>query len=114
MKTPKIVPQQQFDSLGDFIENSNNFHGYLIFDGARSREHEPFYQRFAEAAPELAAELRKEMTMRNRARAMVYGEPWDKVFPWEKLWEAYKLMSNLVYVGDPWVKDEDDAGFLIR
>jgi hypothetical protein len=112
METLKIVPQLQFASLEDFIENNNNFWGYMILDGIRSREEEPFYQRFVGAAPELAMELRQTMTM-DRYKAGI-ALPWKERLPWDKLWEAYKIMSNLVYAGDPGVKGEDDANVLTR
>jgi hypothetical protein len=118
MDTPVIVPQRQFASLEDFIENSNNFYAHLVVDCARPRIGRkdrvwPCYERFNQSAPELAAELRKEMTMQNYGRAR-RGEPWEKVFPWEKVWMAYKIMSNLVYIDDPSVEGKDDCVYLIR
>lgn len=87
METPKIVPQLKFSSLEDFINNNNNFWGYMILDGIRSRENDPFYQRFIKAAPELAAELRQTMTMDHYIKGITL--PWEERLPWDKLWEAY-------------------------
>ncbi|MBW2973924.1 hypothetical protein KY346_06050 [Candidatus Woesearchaeota archaeon] len=119
METPKIVPQRQFASLDDFIEGNNNFYARLVVDSANSyvkpeRVHLwPCYTRFAQIAPELALELKQVMTMQNYGRA-TQGEPWKEVFPWDKVWEAYKIMSTLVYLGDPYVEGIDDFSFLIR
>ncbi|VVB78235.1 Uncharacterised protein [uncultured archaeon] len=112
METPKAVPQFEFKSLEHFIEENNNFYASMILDGNRSRENEQFYQRFSKVAPKLAEELKQSMTMENRGKGMAL--PWEKVFPWDKLWEAYKIMSSLVYIGDLYVKGENDYCFLTR
>jgi hypothetical protein len=117
MNTPVIVHQHQFSSLEDFIENNNNFYAHMSVDSACSRidgevNDWPCYDRFVQLAPDLAAELREGMTRENYGRATRGGEDWEKVFPWDKLWEAYKIMSELVYVGDPYVRGKDHLNFL--
>jgi hypothetical protein len=118
METPIIVPQLQFASLDDFIEHNNNFYARLVVDSRNSYVKTdlhlwPCYTRFAQKSPELASELRREMTMQNYGRA-TRGEPWKNVFPWVKVWEAYKIISTFVYLGDPYVEGIDDSHFLVR
>ena len=116
MEKPKIVPQRQFASLRDFIDRNNNFYGRIVVDSACSMITDervgdwPCYTRFVEIAPELALELRQEMTMQNYGRA--HREPWEDIFPWTKVWEAYKIISGLVYLGDPLVEGENHYNFL--
>lgn len=117
MVEPKIVSQHQFASLDDFIKNNNNFYARLVVDSACTkigRDDWPVYERFNHDFPELAAELREKMTMLNYRDAMGSDETWREIFPWDKLWEAYKIMSNLVYLDDPEVKGENDSDFLTR
>ena len=119
MEKQKIVLQIQFASLEDFIDGNNNFYAHMIVDSACSMIIDerigdwPCYGRFAKIAPELALELKQEMIMQNYGRA-TYGEPWEDVFPWAKLWGAYKIISTLVYLGDPFVEGENHHNFLIQ
>ncbi len=105
-----IVPQHQFASLEKFIDGCNNYFS-IFFDNHSSRKDEPFYTRFREANPVLASELESNMTL---DKYNDWTVEWEKRFPWDKLWEAYKIMSNLIHVGDPYVQGADDDGFLTR
>ena len=110
MDKPKIVPQVKFDTLEDFINGNNNFWNMFAVSH-RSRADEPFYKRFREIAPDLAARLEREvhLSWEDRSKKSL---PWEKQYPWDKMWEAYKIMSNLVCLGDPYVH-EDSHGFLL-
>ena len=107
---PVKVPQVQFATLEEFIEGSNNFFSTFL-NNHRSRRNHPFYQRFRSLYPELCSFLEQEITIKNYNKPRI---PIEKKWPWEKLWEAYSLMSELIYLGDPGVIDKDHRTFLLR
>lgn len=108
MESTKLVPIRQFSSLDDFIENNNNFWAHMMPDSANSKiGWWPCYKRFEKIAPELAAELRREHTF-----LKCTGEN-EKNIPWDKLWKAYKIMSQLVYEKDPYTGGEYNFNYLI-
>jgi len=97
-KGEKIVPQIQFDTLKDFIAGMNNFHNHFLDDcefGKEMRER-AYFKRFQNKYPELETELTKETVRVRRSQ-----EGAEYLF--EKLFSAYKLMSQLVYINDPWL-----------
>lgn len=110
MEQPVKVPQVQFATLESFIEGGDNFFSTFL-NNHRSRQHLPFYQRFKQMHPELCELLEREITIRRYNRGSI---PWREKWPWEKLWEAYKLMSELVYLGDPGVEDMNQRTYLAR
>lgn len=109
MEEPVIVHQVQFASLEEFIEGNNNFFS-MFFDNHRSKRNYPFYQRFKQQHPELCNFLESEVTITRYRR---WSIPLIEKFPWEKLWEAYKLMSKLVYLGDLGVRDMNHKSYLL-
>jgi hypothetical protein len=94
MANQRIVPQVEYETLEEFVEGSDNF--YLFFgsgfcsEGAyRTRN---AFKRFQEAYPELERELALQVNSNSPPE-----------LPWQKLFEAYKLMSQLVHEDDPHV-----------
>jgi len=87
------IPQIQFGSLEEFIEKRNNFDSFFRRTpwGEQVYRCRPHFERFRQAYPELEKDISDENTA-----AYLAGER----HPYEKLWEAYKLMSEFVYVGD--------------
>lgn len=110
IENPQIVPQDQFVSLEEFINRNNNFYAKLM-DSRRGEKNQPYQQRFRKIAPELSKELDGSMTLSQYQQGAI---PWEERFPWDKVWEAYKIMSNLVYLGDEDVQGESDRFFLTR
>ncbi len=100
MVEPEIVPQIEFASLEDFVNGSNNFHRYFIGNTTPGPiEHNPYrnknvFKRFKEEAPELEKCLTVKITN-------IWVRKSQEDWPSEQLFEAYKIMSQLVYKGDP-------------
>ena len=143
MLESKLVPQTQFTDVQQFKIESNNF--YLFFqegqmgDMYRTKE---VYQRFKTENPTCNEQLcqkaieREQEYKRNeqerfqevvqisiRDRTVSYDKAWEKCkpaiekYPWKELFEAYQIMSKLVYQDDKGVTRENgtlDDVFLCR
>jgi hypothetical protein len=86
-----------FSSIEAFQAYANNF--YLMFlrmEGAVSDifRHGPAFHRFIRRYPHLVAELEEVLEAEGRRPG---------VRSWPLLWEAYRLMSELVDIADPGV-----------
>ena len=120
-ETPEIAPQKEFKSLGDFIRNSNNFYMHFMNDctfGQLKRK-KPAFTRFQEAHSDLERETTAITILDVRDKDLnKYHGPITKKETWEKLLEAYSLMSQLVYTTDPYVirveTKKPDEWFLCR
>ncbi|MAG78198.1 hypothetical protein CL616_02410 [archaeon] len=113
MAQREIAPQREYETLKDFVDGQNNFYVYFREDQWAQRVYRcrPHFLRFQEANPEIEEELTALTAPAIGSRFV----NWD-ILPYEKLWEAYKIMSKLVYVDDPYVMREGqpDAWFLCR
>lgn len=137
MLESKLVPQLPFESLDDFIKNSNNFYLFFVEGhfGEMYRKKE-VYHRFKEQNPELDLQLQqKSIQMEQKYReneqeryeeviniiqkdttseiGQKYENAWKKCKPsierrpWEELYQAYQQMSQLVYEDDKWVQRKE-------
>ena len=115
----KKAQMMEFPTLEDFKAGQNNF--YMTFDTNETMPDfyriTPVFQRFQKAQPELEQEVTTRITeLRAEERPQFY---YPDNFPedaFEKLYEAYKLISQLVSIEDPEVmKDEKvDERYLVR
>ena len=80
------VPQVRFNTLREFRRGSNNFYCHFLKHATRIRA-DPYYQEFMEKYPDLEKELTEVVTNNSGT--------FDNL-PWERLWEAYNLMAELV------------------
>ena len=89
---PKIVVQQEYRRLSDFIKGQNNFFMFFV-PGKHRRRQSPVFKRFAKQFPDLEAELSATIT--------AYFIP-AKASPklQRKLFEAYIKMCQLFYATD--------------
>ena len=110
---------KMFENVNQFIGEleSGGCNNYLVKFFIPEDEEEntardwPVYKRFKEAHPELEAELREKVTLRQYNQGSI---PWEERFPWDKLFEAYKIMSDLVLIGDLRVQGKNDWSYLTR
>tara|TARA_Y100000310_G_scaffold69026_1_gene64407 strand:+ start:21878 stop:22216 length:339 start_codon:yes stop_codon:yes gene_type:complete len=112
MDKTKIVPQVEFSDLAEFKKGENNFHlffsgGTWIGDGYRAK---PVFTRFQKINPELERELTQATV---RAEEQSQERP---NLPYEKLFQAYQIMSKLVSVDDEGVTEDGSSNrdFLTR
>lgn len=94
-----IVAQRQFKTLDAFVKEQNNFfaHFWIGNSFAESKRAESHFQRFKMMYPKLERELTERVTeVRKRE-----GED----LPYESLYKAYELMSQLVFASDERVKE---------
>lgn len=93
MTEPKIVPQKQFESLEDFTDGQNNYYAHFLKGDSwgETRRERPHFQRFQNLHPELEGEV---------TRATGEARSKSGRLPYERLFEAYKIMSQLVYADD--------------
>ncbi|MEI7719497.1 MAG: hypothetical protein WCI72_06515 [archaeon] len=121
-ETPKIILQREFTSLDDFVKNSNNFYLHFVGDSGMGRLYrtKDAFKRFQKYHLELEQETTRIVVsdVRDTSLSKWHG-PITKTETWEKLIEAYKLMSQLVYKDDRDVKRPDlgkefDDWFLCR
>lgn len=104
----------EFEDLDDFIKNSNNF--FLFFTkkswvGKVYREAMVF-DRFRKKYPEFEKELTNSIDIIMKDNPHYFS----KTLPWDKLYEAYKLMMPLVQETDPYVmiNNKIDSRYLCR
>lgn len=120
-ETPQIIPQRKFNSLDNFQKHSNNFYLHFVDDcwAGRIYRAKDAFQRFQKSHLELEQETTRIVLsdVRDKDLDKNHG-PITKKETWEKLLEAYSLMSQLVYTTDPYViRDETkkpDEWFLCR
>jgi hypothetical protein len=96
----RIAPQVEYKTLEEFIERSNNFYLFFLPDCWTAQEcyrKKEAFLRFQQSNPEMD----KEISGATMHAVRVAPEKPD--LPWEKLFEAYKKMSQLVFVDDEWV-----------
>jgi len=96
MKMPEIVSQHKFETLEDFVKHEGNFHIFFVDNPSMARDvwrNKPVFLRFREQNQSMETELTKVTTEARNT------PPYNKL-PYEKLYEAYQIMGNLVYVGD--------------
>ena len=100
MTEPKIVPQKKFETLGEFREGQNNFYAYFLEDNpfGEVRRDKPHFKRFQQKHGDLEAILTKEVTTARSTKKEFSDETW------KGLYEAYNLMSEMVYEDDEGVK----------
>ncbi len=97
---PKVIPQKQFDTLDEFIDGCNNYAMLFQIGGEDYRETTPAYDRFKEQNLEFDSKLKQRMNEINIDNPKI---------PWDKLWDSYKLMSQLVYEDDPFAIKKDGS-----
>ena len=110
------VPQIQF-TREEFVKKSNNFHVYFIrIKNAlygNSYSSNPVYKRFQRHCPDLDRLLVRHVTLMDKQTDI----PRKERFNWDKLFEAYCAMSELVCEDDPDVRKADgtfDNEYLTR
>lgn len=99
MKKNIRVLQVQFDSLEDFIENSNNYWNWWTeYDrGINKRKDAPF-QRFMTRYPRFSKKLIKKIEEESMDR---HNElPFEQRLPWKELYASYQRISKLVFEKD--------------
>ena len=112
MANHQVAPIREYKTLEDFIRRQNNFYVHFLDDRRlgnevyRSTAH---FKRFQEQHPEMEREVTKATVQAARAK------PIQKL-PYEQLWEAYKIMSKLVFLDDEYVMrdGQPDALFLCK
>ncbi len=109
----KIAPQREFKSLDDFIINQNNFHMHFMthLRGSMDYRARDCFRRFKSQYSEL------ERKTTQIAFQTVKGQPKREELPYEQLWEAYKVMSTLVFTRDKYVMRKNkivDDSYLCR
>lgn len=118
MTEHQIAPQIEYKTLDDFIEGQNNFHFHFLDDcdtGLLYRT-APHFKRFQDANPDLEKAITKAVVeavriARNESRQNLISN-----LPYDKLYEAYNLMSKLVFTDDTYVmhNGQPDCFFLCR
>ncbi len=102
----RIAPQVEFNSLYAFVEGSNNFQLHFFPNSSHGTvyRNRSVFLRFQKANPNMEKEISEAVP-----------NPKEE-FPWRKLFEAYKLMSQLVFVDDPAVMrdGQPDRYYLVR
>lgn len=100
MTEPKIVPQIEFKTLKDFIERQNNFYAHFLENNpfGEVRRDKPHFERFQQKHGDLETRLTREVTEARKANEKFSDETW------KGLYEAYNLMSELVYKDDEGVR----------
>jgi len=97
MTTQQIAPQKEFKSLEEFIQHSNNFYCHFIdytpMSNTCYRTREAFI-RFQEKYPDFEKDLTAKTVLSFQTKRSL------KELPWEELFDAYKKMSQLVYLED--------------
>lgn len=111
MAEHQIVTQKEYATLEDFVRGQNNFYAHFLDDcewGQLYRKSAHF-KRFQKAHPDMETETTRATVSAIRVK------PRQKL-PYEQLFEAYKLMSHLVFVDDEYVMHygQPDKCFLIR
>ena len=106
MTEPLIVPQREYSTIEEFAEDSNNFFAYFLddCDYGEMKRGKPHFKRFQEANPDLEEVITKEVVR------CIRQTPRLKL-PYPQLWEAYKLMSQFVFISDPYVEVSDPTIF---
>jgi len=117
MTDPKIAPQVEFKSLEDFVRDSNNFFLFFLPDcwaSQSSYRTKEAFLRFQKAHPEIDREISQATITAVRDDPTKSFPP--KATPWEKLFDAYKTMSQLVFADDRYVMRDGklDDWFLCR
>ena len=111
MAEHQIAPIREYETLEDFSRGQNNFYMYFLDDCGWGRLYRKtsHFQRFQEQHSEMEQKTRMVTVQAVRA------EPRQEL-PYEQLWEAYKIMSKLVFLDDKYVMrdDQPDAWFLCR
>jgi len=106
------APQRGFKSLDEFIDGMGNFRYYFHVDSPfiiqKIKRNRPVYQRFKKQHPELDQTLTLKVT---ESEESIVKTKRTIGLPYEELFEAYQLMSELVFVGDEHTLTE---GYLLR
>jgi len=106
----QVLQQIKFESLDDFIRGQNKYYAHFLDDCQLGHLHRTtdYFKRFQETHPEMERELTSATIL------AVRSEPRQRL-PYEQLWEAYKIMSNLVFVEDiHLIENESNEDLLIR
>lgn len=111
MEQKNIVSLKQFKTLEEFIEAQNNFYLHFCSESIFGSDYRSnrYFIRFKEKYPQLEESAKK-------ATLDAINSVQSKELPYEILFEAYNLMSLLVYVDDPIIIREGrvDEYFLTR
>jgi len=108
----EIVPQMEYSTIEEFAEMQNNFYMHFLDDclvGNMYRTRAPFV-RFQKLNPEVESKVTRKVVDNLR------NNPREKL-PYQELFEAYKIMSKLVFIDDEHVVRGDskpDTWFLCR
>jgi hypothetical protein len=105
------IPQLSFGTLEEFIGGNNNFWHYFnleSFLGEAYRKNSVF-QRFYKQNQAFADALLEKTTLMYRKNYSVPSSiiPWERTLPWDELYMAYVLMSELVDESDPYSRREN-------
>lgn len=108
----EIAPQIEFQSLDDFVNKQNNFYMHFrdnCFESNNIYRLRATFKRFQIQNPEMEQDVTK-------ATIQVIKAWPEQRLPYEQLWEAYNLMSKLVFVNDEYVMrgGQPDREYLIR
>jgi hypothetical protein len=102
---PKIAAQHVFESVSEFRGNCNNFPFFFIARERIAKEHlvnphrkKLVFIRFARSFPALEAELTEALTRIHHSQGSLEEKMAQR--PWGKLFRAYNLMRQLLYVTD--------------
>ena len=112
MAEHQIAPQKEYTTLEDFTRGQNNFFLHFLDDwpvGNDTYRSKPHFKRFQEQNPEMERDVTRATIQAVRAKPR-------QELPNEQLWEAYKIMSKLVFVDDPDIMrdGQPDSMFLWR
>lgn len=101
MGKPIIIPQVEFKSLEDFISEQNNFWIHFVVLNGDTTNHyreRPCFKRYKKLNPEEERNLTESITQKSYSEANLTTETFKD--DWKNMWEAYKLMTNLVFKTD--------------
>src|SRR3989338_10970113 len=104
MPQPQIAPQKQFDTLEAFVQGMNNYwaHFFRGNEWAETRRNKPHFIRFQAQNPEMEQELTDIITPIASTTRKIKEMPLETL---ERLWESYRIMSQLVYANDPGIME---------
>ncbi len=109
-----IVKQVEFSSVEDFTLNSANYwtHFSSNYPAGLAHRIRPHFLRFQNTYPE----MERKLTLETGDALEIQMKTGDRngvlSFPKElqtKLWDSYKLMSQFVYIDDPFITRTPDG-----
>ncbi len=104
----KVAKLVRYETLEGFVEGQNNFYFHFLPEGSFVGDiykTQPHYRRFKALHPELDSSLKAKLSQR-KVGSDAYKE----------LFKAYAIMSELVSVDDPHVREDGKVNdqFLLR